>query len=84
MGGIDGLVFTAGIGERSQEIRARVCERLGWLGAALDIAANAAHAPRISTAESRLKLLVVPTNEELMIARHTLALLRGSRVAGGR
>jgi acetate kinase len=83
MGGIDGLVFTAGIGERSPEIRARVCERLGWLGAALDTAANAADGTRISAAESRLKVLVVPTDEELMIARHTLALVRGSRAGGG-
>jgi acetate kinase len=84
MGGIDGLAFTAGIGERSPEIRARVCERLGWLGAALDVAANAAHATRVSAAESRLKVLVVPTDEELMIARHTLALVRGRRAGGGR
>jgi acetate kinase len=84
LGGIDGLVFTAGIGERSPEIRARVCERLGWLGAALDVAANAAHATRISAAESRLKVLVVPTDEELMIARHTLALVRDRHVGGGR
>jgi acetate kinase len=83
MGGVDGLAFTAGIGERSPEIRARVCERLGWLGAALDVAANAAHATRISAAGSRLKVLVLPTDEELMIARHTLALVRGSRAAGG-
>jgi acetate kinase len=84
MGGIDGLVFTAGIGERSHEVRARICERLSWLGAELDADANAAHATRISTAESPLQILVVPTNEGLMIARHTLALLRGSRAAGGR
>jgi acetate kinase len=84
MGGIDGLVFTAGIGERSPEIRARVCERLGWLGAELDVAANAAHATRISAAGSRLEILVLPTDEELMIARHTLALVRGNRAAGER
>jgi acetate kinase len=84
MGGIDGLVFTAGIGERSPEIRARVCERLGWLGAVLDATANAALATMISAAESRLKVLVVPTDEELMIARHTLAVVSGSRAGGGR
>jgi acetate kinase len=84
MGGIDGLVFTAGIGERSSEIRARVVERLGWLGAELDSAANAAQGATISTSKSRLKVLVAPTNEELMIARHTLALVRSSRTTGGR
>jgi acetate kinase len=83
MGGVDGLIFTAGIGERSPEIRARVCERLDWLGAELDPIANAAYAARISTAGSRLKILVVSTDEELMIARHTLALVRGSRAGGG-
>jgi acetate kinase len=82
MGGIDGLVFTAGIGERSPEIRARVVGRLGWLGAELDPGANAAHAATVSTPKSRLKVLVVPTNEELMIARHTLELVRGSPAAG--
>jgi acetate kinase len=79
MGGIDGLVFTAGIGERSPEIRARVIERLGWLGAELDPAANTAHATTISTVASRPKFLVVPTNEELTIARHTLALMRNGQ-----
>jgi acetate kinase len=54
MGGLDGLVFTAGIGERSAEIRRRVCERLAWLGAALDGAANAAGGGHVSTAASRL------------------------------
>jgi acetate kinase len=76
MGGIDGLVFTAGIGERSPAIRAAVLARLGWLGFELDAAANAGHGPRISTPTSRLKAYVVPTDEELMIARHTLALIR--------
>jgi acetate kinase len=75
MGGIDGIVFTAGIGEHSPEIRGRVVERLGWLGVALDRAANAGHGPLISTPSSRLKAYVVPTDEELMIARHTLAVL---------
>jgi acetate kinase len=83
MGGIDGLVFTAGIGERSPEIRGHVLERLRWLGFELDPAANARHGPLVSTAASRRKAYVVPTDEELMIARHTLALVRGSRAAGG-
>jgi acetate kinase len=77
MGGIDGLVFTAGIGEHSTRIRASVVARLGWLGAELDAAANAADALTISAPSSRLEIMVVPTNEELMIARHALRLLRG-------
>jgi acetate kinase len=75
LGGLDAFVFTAGIGENSAPIRARVAERLRWLGAELDPAANEAGAPRISTPDSRVALLVVPTDEELMIARHTLALV---------
>ena len=76
MGGIDGLVFTAGIGERSALVRGRVVEKLAWLGAALDDAANAADHTLISTVDSELAVLVLPTDEELMIARHTLRLLR--------
>ncbi len=79
MGGIDGLVFTAGIGEHSAPVRAAVAERLGWLGAELDPDANAAHAQVISTAGSRLKVMVVPTDEELMIARHTLRAVGAAR-----
>jgi acetate kinase len=75
MGGIDGLVFTAGIGERSPEIRGRVLRRLGWLGFLLDEAANQAGGPRLTRADSRLHAYVIPTNEELVIARHTLALV---------
>ena len=71
------VVFTAGIGERSAEIRARICGRLAWLGAALDETANAAAKPRISTADSRLHLWIVPTDEERMIAEHSRALLGG-------
>jgi acetate kinase len=73
LGGVDAFVFTAGIGERSAPIRARIAERLGWLGATLDPAANEAAATVISAQGSRFPLLVVPTDEELMIARHTLA-----------
>ena len=76
MGGIDGLVFTAGIGEHSPTVRARVVERLAWLGAVLDPAANAESRTVISSPDSELPVMVVPTNEELMIARHTLRLLR--------
>jgi acetate kinase len=79
MGGIDGFVFTAGIGEHAAPIRARVCNGLGWLGAELDDAANARHGPRITKDGARLPVWVIPTDEELMIARHTLALLCASR-----
>lgn len=73
--GIDGLVFTAGIGENSSEVRRRICEASAWLGIELDPDANERHGPRISTAASRVSAWVIPTNEELMIARHTGALL---------
>jgi acetate kinase len=75
LGGVDAIVFTAGIGERSVEIRRRICEASAWLGVRLDAAANAKHGPRISTADSRVSAWVIPTNEELMIARHMGALL---------
>jgi acetate kinase len=75
LGGLDAFVFTAGIGENSATIRARVAEKLAWLGTSLDPAANKAGKPRISQAQSKVPLLVVPTDEELMIARHTLSLL---------
>jgi acetate kinase len=75
LGGLDAFVFTAGIGEHAAPIRARIAERLAWLGAALDPAANEAGATRLSTPGSRIALLVIPTDEELMIARHTLALI---------
>ena len=75
LGGLDAFVFTAGIGENSPAIRARITERLAWLGAEIDPEANAAGEGRISTPSSRVALLVVPTDEELMIARHTLALV---------
>jgi acetate kinase len=75
LGGIDGLVFTAGIGEHSAEIRARICAKCRWLGVELDDAANDRQAPRISRSGSRVSAWVIATNEELMIARHTGALL---------
>jgi len=75
LGGIDGLVFTAGIGENSPEIRRRICEASSWLGVELDVQANASGGPRISTRQSKISAWVVPTNEELMIARHTWSLL---------
>jgi acetate kinase len=79
LGGLDAFVFTAGIGENSATIRARIAETLAWLGAVLDPAANADGKLLISRPESRLALLVVPTDEELMIAEHTLALLPKQR-----
>ncbi len=76
-GGLDGLVFTGGIGEHAPEIRARICRRLGWLGLALDEAANARGDPLISAPDSRVAVHVIATDEERMIARHTRALLAG-------
>jgi acetate kinase len=75
LGGLDAIVFTGGIGENSAEIRARVCRGSAWLGLNLDEPANQAGGPRISTADSRTAAWVLPTNEELMIARHTQRLL---------
>jgi acetate kinase len=75
LGGLDAIVFTAGVGENSAAIRARVCRAAAWLGAELDEQANEAGGPRISAAASRVTALTIPTNEELMIARHTERLL---------
>lgn len=72
LGGLDAFVFTAGIGEHAATIRAMVVARLGWLGATLDEAANARSDLHIAGPDSRIAILVVPTNEEMMIARHTL------------
>jgi len=76
LGGVDAFVFTAGIGENSPSMRARIAEKLAWLGGELDPAANAANAALISKPKARLPLYVVPTDEEFMIAKHTLALVR--------
>ncbi len=76
LGGLDAIVFTAGIGERAVPIREAACRQAAWLGIELDAKANAANGPRISSAGSRVAAWVIPTNEELMIARHTLALMR--------
>jgi acetate kinase len=75
LGGLDALVFTAGIGEHSAEIRARVCRAAHWLGLELDEAANARGGPLISTEGSAVSAWVLPTDEETMIARHTLRVL---------
>jgi acetate kinase len=81
LGGLDALVFTAGIGENSAEIRRRICDACAWLGIEIDPEANAKRGPRLSPPASRVSAWVVPTNEELMIARHTGRLLglTGSR-----
>ncbi len=75
MGGMDTLVFTAGIGEHSPEIREHVCRRMAWLGIELDTDANRRGGPLISTASSPISAWVIPTNEERMIAIHTLRVL---------
>ena len=75
LGGIDGLVFTAGIGENSAEIRKRICQASAWLGIEMDAEANERKGPRISRKASKVSAWVIPTNEELMIARHTAVLL---------
>ncbi len=82
LGGLDAIVFTAGIGERAAEIRSRVCRDAAWVGVRLDEAANEAGGPRISTADSAVAAWVIPTNEELIIARHTQDLVRNPAVAG--
>lgn len=79
LNGLDGLVFTAGIGERSPEIRKAVCDRLRWLGVRIDEDANLENAPLISTRTSMVEVRIVPTDEEAMIARHTLAKLHSSQ-----
>ncbi len=75
LGGIDGFVFTAGIGEHAAEIREMVCARLAWLGAKLDPAANAKGEGRIATTDSKIDLWVIPTNEEAVIARQALSII---------
>jgi acetate kinase len=76
LGGLDAFVFTAGIGEHSVPVRAALCSKLAWLGVKLDKQANASGGPRISAPDSSVSVWVIPTNEELMIAQHTLALIR--------
>jgi acetate kinase len=75
LGGIDALVFTAGIGEHAAEIRRRVCEDAAWLGVDLGHGANQSGAARITRAGSRTSAWVIPTDEDLMIARHAWTLL---------
>src|SRR5262249_8749726 len=75
LGGLDAIVFCAGIGENSRSVRARVLEGMEWLGIELDPERNKQNAEQISTDGSAVRVLVIPTNEELMIARHTARLL---------
>ena len=72
LGGLDALVFTGGIGEHAAPVRAAACKGLAWLGIQLDEQANAKNASHISTTDSQVKALVIPTNEEWMLARHTV------------
>jgi acetate kinase len=76
--GVDAFVFTAGIGENSDVIRSRVAERLAWLGVSLDAAENAKRSLKISQSGSRIPVYVVPTDEERMIAEHTLSVIWGA------
>ena len=75
LGGLDALVFTAGIGENSPDVRRRICDACAWLGVAVDAGANARGEARISPQGSRVSAWMIPTNEELMIARHTGVIL---------
>ncbi len=81
LGGLDALVFTAGIGENAVAVRERVCRDAAWLGVELDAVANAKGGPCITTRRSRVTGWVIPTNEELMIARHTQGVLRANHSA---
>ena len=75
LGGVDGIVFTAGVGENAPRVRAAICRGCRWLGLELDEAANLRHGPLISKTGSRVAAYVLATDENLMIARHTRALL---------
>ena len=81
LGGLDALVFTGGIGEHAAPVRAKIVEGARWLGLALDAAANTADGPRIAP-PGPVRAWVIPTNEELMIARHTHALLGAAAAPG--
>ena len=75
LGGLDALVFTGGIGEHAAPVRERVCEGLGFLGVRLDPDRNGAHAPLISSDDATVTVRVVPTDEDLVVARHTRRLI---------
>ncbi|WP_136657679.1 acetate/propionate family kinase [Nitratireductor sp. XY-223] len=75
LGGLDAIVFTAGIGQHSQTVRRLICDRLGWLGVEIDQAANDGHSARISTPGSKIDVLVIPTDEEAVIAEAARTLI---------
>jgi acetate kinase len=77
LGGLDALVFTAGIGEHSSDIRGAVCKQCAWLGLQLDAGKNSSNVPRISTPDSAITVLIVPTDEERMVAQHAAAMVAG-------
>ena len=78
LGGLDALIFTGGIGEHAAPVRDGVCRNAAWLDIALDASANATDGPRISAADSKVPVFVIPTNEDLMIARHSVAILKAA------
>ncbi len=78
LGGLDGIVFTAGIGAHAAPIRAKICAQLEWLGVSLDPDANERHRDTISTPESRIRVLRLETDEEAMVIRHTIDTLNGA------
>ena len=77
LGGLDGIVFTAGVGENAAPVRSIICQACAWLGLELDEVANRGHKDRISTSKSRVAAFVIKTDENLMIARHARALVGG-------
>jgi len=83
LGGLDALVFTGGIGERSAVVRAQICRQAAWLGLELDGVGNERHGPRLSTPASKVTAWVLPTDEDLIIARHTLQQVTLSARSGG-
>ena len=83
LGGLDGVVFTAGIGENQPQIRTEICNRLVWLGAEIDAAANARNAEKISKGSSRIAALVIPTDEEQVIADEALSVLKQEGLGHG-
>jgi acetate kinase len=78
LSGLDAIVFTAGIGENQPRVREKICARLGWLGVALDAAANESNAERISVPSSRVAVFVIPTDEEQVIAEEAVSVLNGA------
>jgi acetate kinase len=84
LAGLDSLVFTGGIGERAAPVRAEICCGLEHLGVMLDAEKNAQHAPIISSGTSACTVRVVPTDEDLMIARHTKQVIEGTPATAGR